>query len=90
MSNMIKFITLTQPWATLVALGVKRIETRSWRTPYRGLLGIHAAKSYPDWAREFSDTPRSKFCGISLMRRSVVTAAEVSIGSRPPAASIRG
>ena len=54
MSNMIKFITLTQPWATLVALGVKRIETRSWRTPYRGLLGIHAAKSYPDWAREFA------------------------------------
>lgn len=34
----------TQPWATLVVLGFKRIETRSWSTAYRGELGIHAAK----------------------------------------------
>lgn len=39
-----KALTLTQPWATLVALGAKRIETRSWYTPYRGPLAIHAAK----------------------------------------------
>jgi activating signal cointegrator 1 len=37
-------LTLTQPWATLVAIGVKRIETRSWSTSYRGPLLIHAAK----------------------------------------------
>lgn len=37
-------ITLTEPWASLVACGAKRIETRSWATDYRGLLGIHAAK----------------------------------------------
>ena len=40
----IRAITLTQPWATLVAIGAKHIETRSWRTDYRGLLAIHAAK----------------------------------------------
>lgn len=39
-----KAITLTQPWATLVAIGAKRIETRSWGTKYRGPLAIHAAK----------------------------------------------
>lgn len=39
-----KAITLTQPWATLVAIGAKRIETRSWQTAYRGPLAIHAAK----------------------------------------------
>jgi hypothetical protein len=39
-----KAITLTQPWATLVALGAKKIETRSWSTSYRGPLAIHAAK----------------------------------------------
>lgn len=38
-----KAITLTQPWATLVAAGAKQIETRSWSTPYRGPLAIHAA-----------------------------------------------
>ena len=41
-----KAITLTQPWATLVAIGAKKIETRSWATPYRGPLAIHAAKGY--------------------------------------------
>ncbi len=39
-----KVLTLTQPWATLVALGAKQYETRSWQTAYRGPLGIHAAK----------------------------------------------
>lgn len=39
-----KALTLTQPWATLVAIGAKRYETRSWSTPYRGPLAIHAGK----------------------------------------------
>lgn len=39
-----KAITLTQPWATLVAIGAKKIETRSWSTSYRGPLAIHAGK----------------------------------------------
>lgn len=39
-----KALSLTQPYATLVSLGAKRIETRSWATPYRGRLLIHAAK----------------------------------------------
>lgn len=39
-----KALTLTQPWATLIACGAKRIETRSWGTDYRGPLAIHAAK----------------------------------------------
>ena len=37
-------LTLYQPWATAIAIGSKRIETRSWRTDYRGLLAIHASK----------------------------------------------
>lgn len=43
----VKALTLTQPWATLVALGEKEIETRSWRTHYRGPLLIHASKALP-------------------------------------------
>lgn len=38
-----KAITLTQPWATLIAIGAKTIETRSWVTNYLGPLAIHAA-----------------------------------------------
>lgn len=47
-----KAITLHQPWATLMALGAKRIETRSWPTHYRGPLAIHAGKTLPAYARE--------------------------------------
>jgi activating signal cointegrator 1 len=39
-----KVLTLTQPMATLIAIGAKRIETRSWATKYRGPLLIHAAQ----------------------------------------------
>lgn len=47
-----KALTLTQPYATLVAVGAKRIETRSWKHWYRGWLAIHAANSFPPDARE--------------------------------------
>lgn len=39
-----KIISIIQPWATLIALGEKKIETRSWRTKHRGELAIHSSK----------------------------------------------
>jgi activating signal cointegrator 1 len=39
-----KALSLRQPWATLMARGIKGAETRSWRTSYRGQLAIHASK----------------------------------------------
>jgi activating signal cointegrator 1 len=39
-----KCLALWQPWATLIALGFKEYETRSWGTNYRGQIAIHAAK----------------------------------------------
>ena len=43
-----KALTLYQPWATLVAIGEKKIETRSWSTNDRGPLAIHAGKHMPE------------------------------------------
>lgn len=37
-----KVLTLKQPWATLVAEGIKKYEFRSWKTNYRGKILIHA------------------------------------------------
>ena len=54
-----KALTLTQPWATLVALGHKKVETRSWSTSYRGPLAIHAAKGFPADARAFAEEERA-------------------------------
>lgn len=39
-----KVITLKQPWATLVAEGLKKYEFRSWKFNYRGEILIHAGK----------------------------------------------
>lgn len=36
-------LSLWQPWASLIAFGAKRWETRSWGTDYRGPLLVHAA-----------------------------------------------
>jgi len=40
----IKAISLWQPWASLIAVGAKKYETRTWFTNYRGPLLICAAK----------------------------------------------
>lgn len=40
-----KAITIKQPWATLIALGLKQFETRGWQTTHRGPLVIHAGKT---------------------------------------------
>lgn len=43
-----KALTICQPYAELIARGDKLIENRTWYTPYRGCLAIHAGKSR-DW-----------------------------------------
>lgn len=40
----ISCLTEVQPWGTAIADGLKSIETRTWTTHYRGLLGIHAGR----------------------------------------------
>lgn len=66
-----KAITIHQPWATLMAMGLKRIETRSWATSYRGSLAIHAAKTFPAYARAACwNEAISKALGGPLVRSS--------------------
>lgn len=43
-----KAITLWEPWATAMALGLKKNETRGWDTKYRGDLVICSAKRKMD------------------------------------------
>jgi hypothetical protein len=38
-----KALSVQQPWASLIALGIKTIEVRSWRTNFRGKLLICAS-----------------------------------------------
>lgn len=40
-----KTITIKQPYASLIAEGLKEYEFRTWKTNYRGELLIHAGKN---------------------------------------------
>jgi len=53
-----KAISLWQPWASAISVGSKQIETRSWKTGYRGPLAIHAAKK---WNRRLDALARALY-----------------------------
>jgi len=41
-----KALSIKQPWAALIAHGIKDIENRNWRTHFRGKIYIHASAKY--------------------------------------------
>lgn len=49
-----KMLCLTQPWASLMAIGAKHWETRSWGTECRGDVAIAATKSFPADCKDLS------------------------------------
>lgn len=53
-----KCISLHEPYASAVALGLKPIETRSRPTNYRGTLAIHAARKWTRKQRDLHDLMR--------------------------------
>ena len=74
-----RVITLKQPWATLVAEGLKKYEFRSWKINYRGEILIHAGKGIDsDAIKKFEhlklDYPRSKI----LAKVSIVDCIKLS------------
>ena len=51
-----KVLSLTEPYATIIKEGKKTIETRRWKTNYRGKLYIHASSTkIPKKYRENKD-----------------------------------
>jgi hypothetical protein len=46
----VKALTVRQPWAALIAAGLKVEEYRGWAPAHRGPLAIHAARALPSWA----------------------------------------
>ena len=38
-----KCLSIKQPWASLIAHGIKDIENRTWKTNFRGKIFIHAS-----------------------------------------------
>ena len=76
-------ITIRQPWATLIAIGEKRLETRGWKTNYRGELAIHAGKRV-DLVACLAEPVRS------LLEASGYTAANLPTGAVVAIARLAG
>jgi activating signal cointegrator 1 len=67
-----KVISLLQPWATLVVIGAKKIETRSWNTKYRGPLLIHASRKM--------DTLQKAICETTPFNEALKTVPKLPLG----------
>lgn len=56
-----KTLSLIQPWAGLLVLGMKINETRSWATKYRGPLAIHASAKINSDGKDLIETLKQNF-----------------------------
>ena len=85
-----KAITIHQPYASLIAHGYKRFETRGWRTHYRGPIAIHAgkkidhqavlmiARDYPRIWRDITPLPSGSIVAVAELvecRKAVMNPA---------------
>lgn len=52
LGELMKVLTIKQPFATLIAEGYKEYEFRTWKTKFRGEFLIHAGKSVDKKAME--------------------------------------
>ena len=80
-----KALTICQPYAHLIAIGEKRVENRTWYTPYRGPLLIHAGKSRA-WLVD--DDPQNMAFGAIVAQATLVacvTRLEIAQGKHDKA-----
>ena len=73
-------VSIWQPWASLIAIGVKRFETRSWPTRYRGPLLIHGSKRWDDEQSEIHANAVISIDYACIVTREVLDAFE----KKPP------
>ena len=65
-NNGLLALSVRQPWANLIVLGLKDIEIRTWATKYRGRLLIHAGTTFDRvamWRFPMETVPRGAIIG---------------------------
>lgn len=79
-----KAITIKQPFASLIASGIKAYEFRTWKTTYRGEVLILAGKSVDESAMErFGDYDLEYPLGCVIARAESRRSKENSHGCLP-------
>lgn len=83
-----KALSIKQPWASLIAHGIKDIENRTWRTHFRGKIYIHASakpatKGYykmflPDvfW-NKLTEVEKNKFTDSFEVKSAIIGEVEI-------------
>ena len=83
-------LTVKDPWATLIAIGAKRVETRAYRTRHRGSIAIHTSKAFDREDQELcSHEPYHtalQRAGI-LSRGAIIAVAEIVACDQVPGGS---
>lgn len=75
-----KALTICQPYPRLILIGKKHVENRTWYTPYRGPLLIHAGKSR-EWLDD-DDEQEAREAGDPLVFGAIVGRATLAACAR--------
>lgn len=78
-----KALTISQPFASLIADGEKWVENRSWLTSYRGPLAIHAGVGTQYLTKsELADYPTSCIVAVAVLASCITLDALHELKSR--------
>ena len=69
-------LSIKQPWATLVLLGLKTIEIRRWTASIRGRIYLHAGKIPDERLEGWSRVPEVHF-GLTSRRGGIIGAIDL-------------
>lgn len=85
-----KTLSIKQPWASLIAHGIKDVENRSWRTKFRGRIYIHASAykanqgapipltfGHYDLLKELNGDLADELCDGTLVRSAIIGEVDV-------------
>lgn len=68
-----KVITIKQPFATLIAEGLKEYEFRTWKTKYRGDILIHAGKGIDKKAMKLYEHLNLEYPSGCIIAKATIT-----------------
>ena len=77
MSEPLIAISVKQPWAALLAAGIKTIEIRSWATTRRGRVFIHAGKIADDRAAGWDRITTPELKELAALRGGILGVGEL-------------
>jgi hypothetical protein len=71
----VKAISIQQPWAWAILHAGKDVENRSWSTPFRGEVAIHATRMQDKWRLPHGVTPPAE---QDLVLRAVIGLVDIA------------